>query len=1201
MNRVILAIIVAVLFIAAQGAQSQDTRESAEFKLAVQLFDDGFFAQAEDQFRAFIDRFPNSASAVEARFYLGALQRKSKKYREARQTFQDFALRHQDHPRAADAWWNLGEIYALEHNYAEAAQAFAKLKSFHPKSARAAEALLQAGQYFLRVDDTENARTVLNSILLEYPKSSVRTEAQMQLGRLYIAQGEYERALREFTRMLSEAIPAATRPEVIVAIGETQAALGHRTEAEARYREVIGTYPASAASHLARVKLGDLQREFRDFAAARESYTAVSENTDAAVLLRQHAYAGLAQTASAEGDDGAAVQAWERLFAAAGETGIAPETTREAAAAARRAGEYGKAARWLEALYADTLVMTDRRSLLVDMAETAREGKNFASALTHYRSYLQRYPDDAGAASALLRIAEIEEIELQNYSRAQEHYAGVIERYGMTRVSDDAQYGRARTLEKQARSVEAAEAYRQVLLQYPASRFSGEARMAYDRLTELGGGNAQESVLQLAGVIAAMHENPGSASVDLLLANVYLEQVGDFKRAERFFNAALSKGVSGEDAEEARYGAALAGLRMVQAGERSLAEAKGHCGEFFAAYPAGDRHDRLAWTLFRLESANADATDQLAAASAFLARNPASHRAAALVVSGMAQLALGRSAEAAQDFDAVISTAAETQEGADAWYGRARTHASARRFEQALSDLASYITRAPNGRYAADARLLQGRLLARVGRYDESLAIYDDIATRFAYADAADSARIALLAVLTENGRHRDALQRATRYLAEVDDNPFCSPGARQEYLFAQAVALASARERSEAKRALLRYAQDYPGGAHSGEVYYALGQMYRDEGKVDLASSYLQQAATLKQGTAALRDAADLLLENGKYMRAIDAYTRLSERSDIPAERQYAQSRIVIAQLRDGQIADAERNITAFRAAWPEAEGATDEFMLERGKHHHRMGEYRAAQDLFDDVEDSDIRALAALGRYWNGRCLEAQSRNADARELFEDVIEDYAGTEAALESRMSLARMSMRAEKYQDAAAQYRAVVDAGDIPEPMRKEALNGLISAYDVMGMYDVAAEMTRRFLEAWPGDPTAFRKRVNLGIFLTQLRYFDTAIDHLESILAEATPDDQAEIRYYIGEAYFYKHDFTQAALEFLKVPYLVVGKTEIDWASAAYAQAGECYRELSKFDQAIDMYQKVVDTPGVDPRFRAEAEKRIKEIRALMN
>ncbi len=1200
MNRVIPAIILTLFLTAAADVQAQDTPENADFKLAVQLFDDGLFAQAEDQFRTFIDRFPNSASAVEARFYLGALQRKAKKYNEARHTFQDFALRYKDHPKAPDAWWNLGEIYALEHNYAEAGQAFAKLKSFHPKSARAAEALLMASRYFLKADDTENARTVLNAILLEYPKAAVRYEAQLQLGRLYLARGEYERSLRELSRLLAEAITADMRSEVIVAIGETHAALGNRGEAEARYREAISTYPNSVAAQRAQVKLGDLSRSFQDVSAARESYAAVAENTAAPADLRQLAYAGLAETASAEGDDRAAVETWSRMFTNAAEGSVEPAMIREAAAAARRAGAFPQADRWLEALYADTLVMTDRRSLLVDLAEVAREGKNYAAALTRYRSYLQRYPSDVGAPEAMLRIAEIEEVELQNYGSALEHYAAVNERYGLSRVSDDAQYGRGRTLEKQGRSTDAAEAYRQILLQFPASRLYDEARAGVRRLTQLGGGDAHRAVEQLAGVIAAMHDDPGSGSVDLLLARVYLEEIGDFVRAERYFASAQSKGLSGEEGEDAAYGAALAGLRLVQTGTRALAEAAPRCEAFFTTYPAGSRRDELAWELYQLQSVNAAPADVLTAASAFLARNPAAHREAALVAAGMAQVDLARFTAAEKDFTTVIEAAAN-EEGVDAWYGRARARAALGRFEDALTDLAAYRTRAPGGRYAADAQLLQGRLLARVGRYPESVEAYDNAAARFPYAAAADSARVAVLSVLNESGKHRDAVRRSTRYLQQTDENPFLGAAARQEYLFVHAVALAGARERDEAKRVLLRYVEEFSDGAHAGEAYYALGQMYKDEGKVDLASSYLQQAATMKQGTAALRDAADLLLESGRYARAMAAYTRLDASSSLAVERQYAQSRIIVALFRDGKAEDAETKIGAFRSAWPDAEPAMDEFLLERGKYHFRKGDYRKAQDVFDDVEDSDVRTLAAFGVYWNGRCLEAQSRNADAREKYNDVVEDYPGGEAALEAMMSLARMSMRAEKYQDAATQFKAVVDAGDIPEAMLKDALNGLISAYDALGMYDVAAEMTRRFVETWPGDPTSFRKRVNLATFLFQLRYFDAAITQLESLLPDASPDDQAEIRYYIGENYFYKQDFSRAASEFLKVPYLVLRKTEIDWASAAYAQAAECYRELAKYDLAIDMYQKVVDTPGVDPRFRAEAEKRIKEIRALMN
>ena len=130
----------------------------------------------------------------------------------------------------------------------------------------------------------------------------------------------------------------------------------------------------------------------------------------------------------------------------------------------------------------------------------------------------------------------------------------------------------------------------------------------------------------------------------------------------------------------------------------------------------------------------------------------------------------------------------------------------------------------------------------------------------------------------------------------------------------------------------------------------------------------------------------------------------------------------------------------------------------------------------------------------------------------------------------------------------------------------------------------------------PADPTAFQKRILLGEFFYRLGYYSPAIAHFENLLGEAPADEQAVIRYSIGECYYFKGDFTQAALEYLKVPYLVVRKTEIDWTATAYDAAARSYVKLEKFDLAKDLWQKIIDTPGLDPRFKGEAQKKIESL-----
>ncbi|MBR9978615.1 MAG: tetratricopeptide repeat protein [Bacteroidetes bacterium] len=1195
----------AILFVTIQAlasptAHAQDTRESAEFKLAIQLYNDGLHAQAEDQFHSFIERFPNTASAVEARFYLGLLQKEAKKYGEAKSTFQDFAIRYRDHSRAPDAWWNLGEIYAAEFNHAEAGEAFAKLKAFHPKSARAPQALLVASGHFLDAGDYENARTVLNAILLEYPSSEVRYDAQFALAELFLATGEAERALREFNRLRTEAVSAEMRPRIIAAIGEAQAQLGNRTEAEQRFREVISSFPGTTASYEAQVKLGDMLRTFRDYDGASSQYDAVAGNTSIPAEIRRKAFIGAAKTAMSSGNASAALDAYERLLRDVGGEAIAPGTYRDAAAAARRAGEFAQAEIWLNRLYTDTLISYDRRILLVEMAQTAREGRNYAAAVSRYRQYLQQFPNDEGAAYALLRIAEIEEEHFRNYAAALEQYAAVIERYGLTRIADDAQYGRARTLEKQDQALQAAEAYRQVLLQYPASDLGAKAQERLRMLEQAGGGDAGKAVEQLAAVIAVMNEQPEQGAVDLLLGRVYLEHIRDFERAAKHYAAAMRKGARDAEAREAAFGSALATIRLAQRGMRDIVEARQRSEEFFSTYTTGEDYDALAFAMFQLSSASGTPTEVLDAATAFLARNPAKHREEVLVAYANAMLTMGRAEDAEKEFTNVIETTGSSSTGVDAWFGRARSRAELRNFDEAIADLRSYENRAPNGTHIAAALLLHGRLLARVGQYEEAVRRYDRLMTDFVYSDLADSARIAAIDALVGAGSMQPALSRSARSLAMAENNPFLGDHVVQEFLFLHAQTLARARERTAAKRMLLRYASEHPDGSHIGEVYFALGQMYRDEGKIDLATAYLQQAGGMKDGSAAQRNAADLLLESGRYDRAITAYERLDDMASTSLEKQYAQSRIVVAKYRTDNLEAARNAVAAFKAAWPDAKPVLDEFDLEQGKYFFRRGDYRQARSLFDDVEDSRTRPLSALAMYWDARCHEAQSKNSEAMKRFDEVIRKHPATEAALESMMSLGRMHLRAERHQDAAMQFKAVVDLGDIPEALLKEAINGLIRSYEEMSMHDVAAEMTRRFIDTWPSDPTTFRKRVNLGVYYYQLRYFDQAITHLESLLNEASPDDQAEIRYYIGESYYYKGDFTQAALEFLKVPFLVIGKTEINWSGAAYYMAGKSYENLSKFDLALGMYEKIIETPGIDAREKAQAAKEIDRVKALV-
>src|SRR6266852_5860380 len=71
---------------------AQDSKENADFKLAVGLYNDKMYDLAADQFKNFISAYTASSQGIEARFYLGLTQMKLQQFDEARVTFQNFAL-----------------------------------------------------------------------------------------------------------------------------------------------------------------------------------------------------------------------------------------------------------------------------------------------------------------------------------------------------------------------------------------------------------------------------------------------------------------------------------------------------------------------------------------------------------------------------------------------------------------------------------------------------------------------------------------------------------------------------------------------------------------------------------------------------------------------------------------------------------------------------------------------------------------------------------------------------------------------------------------------------------------------------------------------------------------------------------------------------------------------------------------------------
>jgi tetratricopeptide (TPR) repeat protein len=347
--------------------------------------------------------------------------------------------------------------------------------------------------------------------------------------------------------------------------------------------------------------------------------------------------------------------------------------------------------------------------------------------------------------------------------------------------------------------------------------------------------------------------------------------------------------------------------------------------------------------------------------------------------------------------------------------------------------------------------------------------------------------------------------------------------------------------------------------------------------------------------------EAAELFFKNEEYANAISRFTEVADKGSNDSLKQYVQSRIIVAYFRLNNAKEADTRASAFLKTFPRQERYAAEFDYERGQYFLRKDDYVSAKRFFDDViKQYPGTPSMANASYGNARVAELSNKTADAVKLYEGVLQRFAADPIAPRARLALGNLYYSQEQWDPAARQYKAILDSESRSPDLVQYAMNNLILAYKQLTLYDAALELTRKYIDRFPDDPDLMDKRVDIGVLYQKLGYYDQSVVHLQSLLDNANADLEAEVRYYIGESYYYKGDYQQAILEFLKVPYLVTKKTKVDWTATSYYMAGQSYEKMSKFDQAITMYKQIIARPGIDATFKTGAQREIDRVNALL-
>ena len=202
---------------------------------------------------------------------------------------------------------------------------------------------------------------------------------------------------------------------------------------------------------------------------------------------------------------------------------------------------------------------------------------------------------------------------------------------------------------------------------------------------------------------------------------------------------------------------------------------------------------------------------------------------------------------------------------------------------------------------------------------------------------------------------------------------------ADPDILLALGKALAQGGDVRGAKTRLFSLLAREQKGTRAAEALTTLGMIYRTKDRTDLATSYFRQASAASPGTATSREIADILFDSGEYTDALRQYTALAAAEKDKNEQRALAARIVVTNLRLNAFNPADKDIAAFRTAYPDNDTEMAEFELERGNAFFRQKDYVRALKSFQNVTSSyEETPSAPTAMFWIGKVYEATNKPA-------------------------------------------------------------------------------------------------------------------------------------------------------------------------------------------------------------------------------
>jgi TolA-binding protein len=219
------------------------------YEKAVQLYQNGDFREAREQFSALLKEEPDNAEVL---FYMAELDPDADQALAYRQHF--LAL-YPDHPRADEVLYGIAQYHFAVGYYLTAAKDYQHLLQAYEDSKLRADALYWLASSKLAIGAADSAAVYFRRLIRDHPGNSLIGWAELGLiDALYMEQ-DYAAAQLRSQEFLQTRGSSDLAPMVLFRLFEIQEATGNRSAAAEILEQLVSSYPHTYQGKQARRQL----------------------------------------------------------------------------------------------------------------------------------------------------------------------------------------------------------------------------------------------------------------------------------------------------------------------------------------------------------------------------------------------------------------------------------------------------------------------------------------------------------------------------------------------------------------------------------------------------------------------------------------------------------------------------------------------------------------------------------------------------------------------------------------------------------------------------------------------------------------------------------------------------------------------------------------------------------------------------------